>query len=146
MQEQPRVDPFDEGMSAPPPFTVAQGGLAHPPPLVTRALVEHGRRSFETLCAACHGMRGNGHSVVATKMLLRPPPSLLDARIRALSDEQIEGVIAHGYGLMPSYSFALSEDDRYATVAYVRALEVAQGVNVAALPSALAAKLVREAP
>lgn len=146
MQEQPRVDPFDDGMRAPPPFTVAQGGLPHSPPTVTRELVARGRRSFETLCAACHGVRGDGRSVVSTKMLLRPPPSLLEPRIRGLSDEQIEEVIARGYGLMPPFAYALDEDDRFATVAYVRALEIAQGVNVAVLPPAVASKLAQEAP
>ncbi len=147
MQEQPRLDPFDEGMASPPPFTVAHrtrdtGGSAR----LTRADVERGRDRFDVLCATCHGVRGDGDSVVATKMLFVRPPSLLEPRIRGLSDAQIGAVIVHGYGLMPSYANELAGSDRAATVAYVRALQIAQGVSVSALPAPLAAALAREAP
>jgi mono/diheme cytochrome c family protein len=134
MQEQPRLDPFDPSMSEPPAFAV------------TRALVLRGRSHFETICAACHGIRGDGDSVVAGKMILRLPPSLLEPRIRALSDEQLSEVIARGYGLMPPYANALPEEDRWATVAYVRALQIAQGVDVKLLPAPLVADLTRESP
>jgi hypothetical protein len=79
-------------------------------------------------------------------MLLRRPPSLLEPRIRALSDAQLSEVIARGYGLMASYENELPEEDRAATVAYVRALQIAQGVQVRLLPAPLAASLAREAP
>ena len=146
MQEQPRVSPFDPQMSAPPPFTVDRSRLDdHPCPPVTRALVERGRTDFDTICATCHGIRGDGVSVVATKMLLAPPRSLLEPRVRKLSDAQIGEVIARGYGLMASYENELPPDDRCATVAYVRALEVAQGTDVSLLPPTLAAALREEA-
>ncbi len=147
MQEQPRLDPFDPSMSSPPAFAVARGfGAALRRPVVTRPLVLRGRSHFETICAACHGVRGDGDSVVATKMILRRPPSLLEARIRALSDEQLSEVIARGYGLMPPFANALPEEERWATVAYVRALQIAQGVDVKVLPAPLVADLTREAP
>ena len=141
------MDPFDPQMSAPPPFTVARGsGLVPQRPPVTRALVEQGRAHFDRICAACHGIRGDGDSVVATKMLLRAPPSVLEPRVRSLSDEQLREVIERGYGLMPSYASELSPDDRWATVAYVRALEIAQGVDVTILPAQVALDVRREAP
>jgi mono/diheme cytochrome c family protein len=147
MQEQPRVDPFDPQMMAPPPFTVPRGGGVTPPrPPVTRALVERGRVQFERICAACHGIRGDGDSIVATKMLLRRPTSVLEPRVRALSDDQIGEIIERGYGLMPPYANELTLDDRWATVAYVRALEIAQGVDVMILPPGLALDVRREAP
>jgi mono/diheme cytochrome c family protein len=147
MQEQPRVDPFDPQMSAPPPFTVARGaGLIPPRPPVTRALVEQGRADFERICATCHGIRGDGESVVATKMLLRPPPSLLEPRVRSLSDAQLCEVIERGYGLMPPFAGELTPDARWATASYVRALEIAQGVDVTLLPPSIALDVEREAP
>jgi len=147
MQEQPRLDPFDPSMSGPPAFAIARGfGAAVPRPVVTRALALRGRLHFETVCAACHGVRGDGDSVVAGKMIMRRPPSLLELRVRALSDEQLSEVIARGYGLMPPFANALPEDDRFATVSYVRALQIAQGVSVASLPAPLAADVAREAP
>jgi mono/diheme cytochrome c family protein len=147
MQEQPRLDPFDLSMGSPPSFTIARGfGATLPRPVVTRPLVLRGQSHFETICAACHGIRGDGDSVVASKMILRLPPSLLEPSVRALSDEQLSEIIARGYGLMPPYANALPEEDRWATVAYVRALQIAQGVDVKVLPAQLVADLTREAP
>src|SRR6185312_9155561 len=135
MQEQPRIDPFDPAMAAPPPFTVARGrGPGRPRPPIDRALVETGRAAFERTCAACHGVRGDGDSVVATKMLLRRPPSLLEGRLRALSDDQVHEIVDHGYGMMPPYAGLLSFEETWAVVSYVRALQLAQGVDVATLP------------
>jgi mono/diheme cytochrome c family protein len=147
MQTQPRIDPYDPGMSAPPAFTVARGhGASLARPAVTRALLGEGRRAFDRTCAACHGVLGDGNSVVATKMLLRPPPSLLEPRLRALSDERVHEVVDRGYGLMPSYAGVLSDEERWAVVSYVRALVLAQGVNVASLPAPMRAELLAEAP
>jgi mono/diheme cytochrome c family protein len=147
MQEQPRVDPFDPQMRPPPAFAIARGASAEgAPPDVTRALVERGRAHFETICAACHGIRGDGESVVASKMVTRRPPSLLEPRMRVLSNDQLSEVIARGYGLMPPFASELAREDRSATVAYVRALQIAQGIDVALLPPPLAADLAREAP
>ena len=147
MQTQPRVDPFDRAASVPPPFTVARGyGPRRTRPAQTRALVEQGRGAFDKACAACHGVRGDGRSVVATKMLLRPPPSLAEPRIRDLTDDQIHEIIDHGYGLMPPYDGLLSYDERWAVVGYVRALQIADAVDVATLPPAMRAELAKEAP
>ncbi len=78
---------------------------------------------------------------------LRAPLSLLEPRVRALSDARLAEIIGRGYGLMPPFANALPYDERFATVAYVRALEVAQGIDVALLPaSSVTAELTREAP
>jgi mono/diheme cytochrome c family protein len=146
MMDQPRVDPLDEGARVPPPYTVARGRGPKPRPAVTRALIEEGGRAYDQTCAACHGVRGDGESVVATKMMLRRPPSLGEARVRGLTDDQIHDVIAQGYGLMPSYAPHLSFDETWGVVAYVRALQMAQGVAVASLPASMRAELAREAP
>ncbi len=61
-------------------------------------------------------------------MELKPPPSLHDPSIRALSDGFIYGVVSGGYGLMPSYANQLPERDRWAVVAYVSALQLSQRV------------------
>jgi cytochrome c5 len=146
MQEQPRIDPFDEGMAAPPPFTVARRGVEREPRSRDRAFVERGRRAFDTICATCHGIRGDGDAPVARKMLRRRPPSLLAPRIRAMTDDQLIAIVAHGYGFMPSYAYQLDPDAQSATVLYLRALQLAQGVSVASLPPSLAAALAQEAP
>ena len=145
MQDQPRQDPFERGMAAPPPDTVARGALSSRRPEVTFSLLSDGRSHFDVVCATCHGIRGDGDSVVAEKMLLKRPTSLLEPRVRALTDEELEEVVVRGYGLMPPYAGMLSPDERWAVVEYVRALQVAERVEVSLLPPSVAARLIRGA-
>ncbi len=152
MLEQRRGDPyaassvFADGktMREPPRGTVARDDDPPRPP-VTRELLTRGRVVFERTCAACHGVTGDGQSVVASKMTRRAPPSLHEDRLRALSVEQLFTVATNGYGLMPSYGEMLSADDRWAAVTYVQALQLSQHADVAALPSDLRARLASAA-
>jgi mono/diheme cytochrome c family protein len=126
---------------------VADGRWAERIPLrVDRALLDDGRARFDVFCATCHGVLGDGDSLVAQKMTLRPPPSLHEARIRAYPPGRVFQTIREGYGLMPSYSVQISVRDGWAIVAYVRALQLARGARVAALPPDVRAQLAREAP
>ena len=87
---------------------------------VDRALLEKGRARFETFCAACHGILGDGNSVVAAKMALRKPPNLLDAAREHHAGRRVFQTIVDGYGLMPSYGVQLAVHDAWAVVAYLR--------------------------
>lgn len=110
----------------------ARGGyLTHPPIPVTRATLTMGRARFETYCAACHGIAGEGESVVAANMGLRQPPSLVGPRVQGFPDGRIYEIIVLGYGLMRPYTEDLtSPEERWATVAYLRALQLSQGQGV----------------
>jgi hypothetical protein len=79
-------------------------------------------------------------------MELRPPPSLHIDRIRALPVGEIEEVIENGYGLMGSYAAVLAPADRWAVVAYVRALQLSQHAQVATLSPSMVRELSQEAP
>ena len=107
-----------------------------PVPL-TPELLERGRDRFNITCAACHGVLGDGDTPVAAKMQLRKPPSLRDADLVALPPGHVYAVIHHGYGLMPSYDDQLDLHDRWAVVAYVKALQLSQGVPIVSLPPAV---------
>jgi mono/diheme cytochrome c family protein len=104
---------------------------------ITRALLDRGRERFEIICATCHGPRGDGRSEVARHMERRQPPSLLDARVRAFPDGRVFRVAGEGYGFMPGYARDLGVEDRWAVVAYLRALELSQAVPLDALPPGL---------
>ncbi|HTQ06730.1 MAG TPA: cytochrome c [Polyangiaceae bacterium] len=104
------------------------------PLALTHELFERGENRFGIFCAPCHGVLGDGHSEVAKNMTLRPPPSLHEPRIQALPDGRLFSVVTHGYGLMPPYAWALPVNDRWAVVAYVRALELSQHVALGDLP------------
>ncbi len=153
MLEQRRGDPFSASsafpdgktMREPPRGTVPRDADVEPPP-VTRALLSLGRARFERTCAACHGIAGDGRSVVATKMEHRRPPSLHEPRIRAFAPSQLFAVMTQGYGLMPSYAGMLTETERWAVAAYVKALQLAMNAPVATLPPDAREALAKEAP
>lgn len=101
---------------------------------VERPLVERGRDRFDTYCAACHGLTGDGESVVARHMALRKPPSLLAEPVRSFPAGRIFQVISDGYGLMPGYGAELAVEERWGIVAYVRALELSAATELGKLP------------
>lgn len=111
---------------------VARSPLGYSPPLL-----ERGRDRFGVYCTPCHGFDGYAGTPVGEAMELKAPPSLHDPSIRALSDGFIYGVVRGGYGLMPSYANQLPERDRWAVVAYVRALQLSQWVALDGLSPGL---------
>ncbi len=120
------------------------GDFVDRPPLpVDARLLAEGRERFLITCAACHGPLGDGVSVVATKMSLRPPPSLLSTRVRELADGRIFEIASEGYGLMPPYADVLTLRERWAVVAYVRALELSQRAPLTLVPEPDRSRLLR---
>lgn len=125
----------------------ADGRLAARIPLpVDRDLLERGRNRFDVFCAACHGLRGDGRSPVARNMDLRKPPSLLEQPVTDFPPGRIFQVISLGYGLMPSYAWALGVRDRWAAVAYLGALQMSQRMSLDELPPDLRARARQELP
>lgn len=135
----------------PPEGTVASGARTDTDPLlfdgysdgryaeripleVTLPLLRRGRARFDVYCAPCHGVRGDGASQVAENMTLRKPPSLLHPTVRAMPPGRIYRTIVEGYGLMRSYAGDLELSDRWAVVAYLRALQLSQHVPLGELP------------
>jgi mono/diheme cytochrome c family protein len=106
---------------------------------VTRQLLDLGRKRFDITCATCHGPVGDGNSIVATQMSLRPPPSLHKYSDRAPG--YIFEVITKGFGLMASYAAEMTIEERWAVVAYVRALQLSQSVTLDHIPPADRARL-----
>jgi hypothetical protein len=109
---------------------------------ITRSLLELGQREFQITCAACHGLLGNGDSVVAEKMSLRAPPSIHDFADRP--DGFFYSVISEGYGLMPAYAEYIPAESRWAIVAYLRALQLSQRARLSDAPPEIRAQLLRE--
>jgi mono/diheme cytochrome c family protein len=136
MNDQPRCEQDEATAFLPggtcnqptPPGTVAWHAAAPARPARSRRLIVRGRDRFETFCAPCHGVAGDGRSQVAENMALRPPPSLLIPPVTTFTDERLEQIVAHGYGLMPAYGTALAAEDRWAVVAYLRVLALAQDI------------------
>jgi mono/diheme cytochrome c family protein len=152
MDRQRRADPYNASdvfangavMQKPPEGTREFGITPARAPL-TREGIEHGRARFETFCAPCHGIAGDGESAVADRMSRRPP-SYEDPRIAALTQSDIEEVIRTGYGLMPSYASKLDDEARRETAAYVVALRLSRRAVLSELPADVRADVVKEAP
>jgi mono/diheme cytochrome c family protein len=141
--------PRDAPIGGTPLTTGVQGDayLTRVPLPVTRALLATGRARFETYCAPCHGLLGDGQSVVALNMDLRKPPALAGAAAHPRPDGRVYQIITEGYGLMRSYAEDLtSPEERWAVVAYLRALELSQGVPLSALPPDVRQEAERQLP
>lgn len=108
-------------------------GVDNIPVPVTPELVSLGKAKFEQICAVCHGALGNGDSVVARKMNLRPPPDITTDVYRARTDGNIFMTITNGYGYMNPYRDQLDTHERWAVVAYLRALQLSQHMPAAQL-------------
>jgi mono/diheme cytochrome c family protein len=121
-----------------PAGVVAQGDLerasriAKPPP-VDAQLLARGQQRYEIFCAPCHGLYGNGDGMIVQRGF-PAPPSYHTARLRAAPAQHIFSVITDGYGAMYSYASRIEPHDRWAIVAYVRALQESQGTKLAEMP------------
>ena len=96
---------------------------------LNRAVLEEGHKKYNIVCAQCHGRLGDGNSIVAENMALRLPPSL--QQISDKPDGHFYAAITEGYGVMPSFAGELSIQERWAVVAYVRALQKARAPQAA---------------
>jgi hypothetical protein len=99
---------------------------------VTRKLLDLGRKRYDITCGTCHGPLGDGESIVARQMALRPPPSLHRYIDRPAG--YIYEVATKGFGMMASYAAELTVEERWAVVAYIRALQLSQNTPAAELP------------
>lgn len=114
---------------------VGKGAVTAAPDLpvpVTRATYARGRERFEIYCAPCHGPVGDGDGMVARRGYPAPPSYHTD-RLRWAPDQYLYDVITQGYGAMYSYADRLGPNDRWAVVAYIRALQLSQHAPVSVL-------------
>ena len=103
---------------------------------ITPELLARGRQRFDIYCSMCHGRTGAGNGMVVQRGY-RVPPSYHQARLRNMPDGHFFDVITRGFGQMPSYASQVPVKDRWAIVAYVRALQLSQNARLASLPPQL---------
>ena len=175
MDFQNRFDPQEanpffrdaRAMRPPVPGTVARGLLredsefffgrtasgayvdAMPVPITPELLVR-GRERYDIFCAVCHGNAGDGLGVIMTGnggsgYGYTPPPSYHDERLRQVGDGYLYDVIANGVRSMPSYAQQIPVADRWAIVAYIRALQRSQYLDIEEVPASLRANIERSA-
>jgi mono/diheme cytochrome c family protein len=114
---------------APPAGTVSRAdaardaALATPPP-VNAALLARGRQRYDIYCAPCHGLTGDGGGFVVARGFPRPRP-FSDPRLMKAGARQMLDVIGNGRGAMYGFSDRVDPADRWAIIAYIRALQLA---------------------
>src|SRR5438045_4979055 len=100
---------------------------------VTRELIERGQQRFNITCAMCHGAAAAGNGI--TKQYgLATVVSLQDERIRKMADGEIFNTITNGKNTMMSYGGNVPVADRWAIIAYLRALQRSQNAVAADVP------------
>jgi mono/diheme cytochrome c family protein len=105
---------------------------------VTAAQLERGRERYDIYCSVCHGRTGEGHGMIVQRGF-PTPPSFHDPRLRAAPAGHYFEVITNGFGLMYPYGSRVAPADRWAIVAYIRALQLSEHATLAdAAPDARA--------
>lgn len=157
MYDQAKYEPlepstfFEDGRSArqPVPNTVAvgevftnehfatgmvDGELVDTFPMeVTREMVERGREQYNINCVPCHGLSGYGDGMVWRRGGV-PPSNFHTERLRSAPVGHFFDVITNGYRYMYPYGNKVSPEDRWAIIAYIRALQLSQNATPDVVP------------
>ena len=164
MADQPHQRPlepsnfFDDGMASRPvePGTVARAGKEQNglrfhskvdgklvdtfPFEVTMEVLARGQERYEIFCSPCHDRLGTGQGMIVRRGFT-PARSFHDPRLRDAPAGHFFEVMTQGFGQMPSYANQLSEQDRWAVIAYIRALQFSRNVRLDQLPPEDRAKM-----
>ncbi len=108
--------------SATNPFTDDTDTFPFP---ITRETVVRGKERYEIFCSVCHGLTGNGDGMIVRRGFRRAA-TFNDDRLRQAPVGHFFDAITNGWGAMPSYAAQIPVQDRWAIIAYVRALQLSQ--------------------
>jgi mono/diheme cytochrome c family protein len=115
------------------------------PLAVTKDVILRGQDRFNIYCAPCHDRLGDGNGKVVRRGYRHPPSYHID-RLRQVENGYLYDVISNGFGAMPDYAAQVQPVDRWAIVAYVRALQLSHNASVNDIPSQDREKLDQPAP
>jgi hypothetical protein len=153
MHDQPKYesleasDFFEDGSASrrPPEGTVARGHLQDDellytgktngeiagvfPYQITRDILARGQERYNVFCSPCHDRVGSGRGIIVERGM-KQPPSFHIVRLREAEPGHFFDVITNGYGVMYSYASRVPAHDRWAIVAYIRALQLSQSASL----------------
>ncbi|MDT7604739.1 MAG: hypothetical protein QOF61_2736 [Acidobacteriota bacterium] len=92
---------------------------------VTKEVLDRGQERYQIYCSMCHGLTGYGDGMIVRRGFRRPP-SYHDDRLRSEPVGHFFDVITNGWGAMPDYAAQIPPEDRWAIIAYIRALQLSQ--------------------
>ncbi|MDA0684054.1 MAG: cytochrome c [Bacteroidetes bacterium] len=111
------------------------GSFTENPLTVDLALLERGKDQYEIFCSVCHGIAGDGQGIIMTGGYgYVPAPTYHSDMLRAQPDGYIYDALTWGIRSMPGYSTQVKAKDRWAIVAYIRALQRSQSAAVSDVP------------
>ena len=103
------------------------------PTVISAALLDRGHERFNIFCTPCHGFAGNGQGMIVQRGF-PAAPSFVEGKLRTAEVGVFYAAITNGYGAMYSYDDRIPPVDRWAIIAYIRALQRSQNTDVAVLP------------
>jgi mono/diheme cytochrome c family protein len=112
---------------------------------VTRDVILRGQDRFNIYCAPCHDRLGEGNGKIVSRGYRHPPSYHID-RLRQVENGYLFDVISNGLGAMPDYAAQVQPPDRWAIVAYVRALQLSHNAGINDVSPQDRAKLDQPAP
>ena len=98
--------------------------LHNPLPASPKVIAE-GKANFGVFCEGCHGPRADGSGPIAMKFSI-PVADLTAPQVQQQSDGELFWKLSHGYGAMPMWGDALSDDDRWQLIAFIRSFKKSQ--------------------
>jgi mono/diheme cytochrome c family protein len=107
---------------------------------ITDQVMARGQERFNIYCSPCHGRTGSGDGMVVRRGYRRPP-AYSDERLRNMPIGHFYDVITNGFGAMPDYQAQIPVQDRWAIVAYVKALQLSAYAPLEDVPAADRGKL-----
>jgi mono/diheme cytochrome c family protein len=119
-----------------PVFTGEENGqlVAVMPVTVTPELIKRGQERFNIYCTPCHGATGEGNGMIVRRGFPAPPSYHID-RLRSAPDGHFFSVITNGFGRMYEYGTRVPVADRWAIIAYIRALQLSQHATLDDVPA-----------
>ena len=100
---------------------------------VDERVLTRGQERFNIYCALCHGRAGDGDGMIPRRGF-KTPPTFHQDRLRNAPASYYFTVITNGFGAMPSYATEVPPQDRWAIIAYIRALQLSQNATVDDVP------------
>jgi mono/diheme cytochrome c family protein len=104
------------------------------PIAITQEFLERGKERYGIFCTPCHGLQGDGNGMVAMRGM-KHPPSYHQDRLRQAPNGYIYDVVTNGFGAMYGYSAQIPPRDRWAIIAYLRALQLSRNAPAGQLPA-----------
>jgi mono/diheme cytochrome c family protein len=112
---------------------------------VDQQVLDRGQERFNIYCSPCHGQTGSGDGMIVQRGY-RKPPSFQSERLLQTDAGYFFDVMTNGFGVMPDYKAQIAPRDRWAIVAYIRALQLSQHATPADIPGGDPTKVPQPQP